>query len=191
MRPTRLARSAAVAGVLALAPLTFAVTPAVAAVASDGVVACEEGSAARVRAGATAEEPALYSEKQAKQYGLIKDRPTLPAGSVEIDTYFHVVTTDATTPAQRTRLRTMVDAQMRVLNDAYSGKTSPDAADTPFRFDLVETNFVADEAWGTVAPGKTEREMKAALHEGDSETLNVYAADIGGGLLGWAYFPKG
>ena len=33
--------------------------------------------------------------------------------------------------------------------------------------------------------------MKAALHVGDSETLNVYAADIGGGLLGWAYFPKG
>ena len=26
---------------------------------------------------------------------------------------------------------------------------------------------------------------------GDSETLNVYAADIGGGLSGWAYFPKG
>ena len=30
-----------------------------------------------------------------------------------------------------------------------------------------------------------------ALHTGDSETLNVYAADIGGGLLGWAYFPQG
>ena len=33
--------------------------------------------------------------------------------------------------------------------------------------------------------------MKKALHDGHSETLNVYAADIGGGLLGWAYFPKG
>ena len=33
--------------------------------------------------------------------------------------------------------------------------------------------------------------MKQTLHRGDSETLNVYAADIGGGLLGWAYFPKG
>ena len=33
--------------------------------------------------------------------------------------------------------------------------------------------------------------MKNALHDGDSETLNVYAADIGDGLLGWAYFPKG
>ena len=33
--------------------------------------------------------------------------------------------------------------------------------------------------------------MKTALRQGDSETLNVYSADIGGGLLGWAYFPKG
>ena len=33
--------------------------------------------------------------------------------------------------------------------------------------------------------------MKSALYQGDSTTLNVYAADIGGGLLGWAYFPKG
>ena len=33
--------------------------------------------------------------------------------------------------------------------------------------------------------------MKSALRQGDSETLNVYSAALGGGLLGWAYFPKG
>ncbi len=33
--------------------------------------------------------------------------------------------------------------------------------------------------------------MKKALYEGDATTLNVYVANIGGGLLGWAYFPKG
>ena len=33
--------------------------------------------------------------------------------------------------------------------------------------------------------------MKKALYEGDATTLNVYIANIGGGLLGWAYFPKG
>ena len=32
--------------------------------------------------------------------------------------------------------------------------------------------------------------MKSATHEGDSETLNVYSANIGAGLLGWAYFPQ-
>lgn len=39
-------------------------------------------------------------------------------------------------------------------------------------------------------PGKVERELKGELYTGDSETLNVYVADISGGLLGWAYFPK-
>ena len=50
---------------------------------------------------------------------------------------------------------------------------------------------MVNEDWYTVVPGKGERDMKSALYEGDATTLNVYAADIGGGLLGWAYFPKG
>lgn len=192
MRPTRLVRSAAVAGVLSLSPLAVAVAPVAAAVPSDDVIVCEDdSSAARVKAGAAAQEPALYSENQAKQYGLIKDLPSLPVGSVTVDTVFHVITAEDLTEAEEAALQTQVDAQMQVLNDAYSGVTAPDAADTAFRFDLTDTNFVTNEVWANVAPGKTERDMKAALHQGDSETLNVYVADIGGGLLGWAYFPKG
>jgi hypothetical protein len=72
------------------------------------------------------------------------------------------------------------------------GETSTTAlGQRPFRFDLTKTNYVVNKAWANVAPGKTERDMKSALHEGGATTLNVYAADIGGGLLGWAYFPKG
>ena len=89
----------------------------------------------------------------------------------------------------------MVEDQVDVLNVAYAGDASsaPLASDTPFRFDLAaaDVNFVTNPVWAGVAPGKVERDMKTALHEGDSTTLNVYAADIGGGLLGWAYFPKG
>ncbi len=33
-------------------------------------------------------------------------------------------------------------------------------------------------------------DVKEAPHEGDSTTLNVCTANIGGGLLGWAYFPR-
>jgi Pregnancy-associated plasma protein-A len=192
MRPMRHVRIAAVSGILALSPLTFAATPVLAGTPSAGAAACEDGSsAARVKEGATAQEPALYSDKQAKQYGLITDLPTLPAGSVHVETVFHVITAADPTDAQRARLTTMVNDQVQVLNDAYSGATAADAADTPFRFDLTATNFVTSAAWANVAPGKGERDMKAALYQGDSETLNVYAADIGGGLLGWAYFPKG
>ncbi|WP_107774281.1 zinc metalloprotease [Nocardioides sediminis] len=193
---TRLVRSAAVAGVLSLTPLTLAVTPVFAAVASDGVVACEEGSdhssAARVRKDhPLAKEPALYPAKDAKKYGVIKDLPSLPNGSVRIETVFHVITGSDATDAHRTRLGTLVEEQMDVLNDSFAGTTAPDAADTAFRFDLAKVNYVTNDAWVNVAPGKTEYDMKKALRVGDSETLNVYTADIGGGLLGWAYFPKG
>jgi Pregnancy-associated plasma protein-A len=192
MRPT-LVRTAAVAGVLALSPLTFAATPVFASVASDGVVACEDdSSAARVKKGATkAEEPPLYAAKDAKKYGVIKDVANLPLGSVTIDTVFHVITGSDATDADRARLGTLVEDQMDVLNDSFAGTTAPDAADTAFRFDLTDVNYVTNDRWVNVAPGKSEYEMKKALRQGDSETLNVYTADIGGGLLGWAYFPKG
>ncbi|MEO5609743.1 MAG: hypothetical protein ABIQ92_08805 [Ornithinibacter sp.] len=71
-------------------------------------------------------------------------------------------------------------------NNAYSGDdptSGPTAADTPFRFDLTKTTWTVNPTWAHVEPGKTESDMKKALYEGDSETLNVYAADIGGGLL--------
>ena len=84
----------------------------------------------------------------------------------------------------------LIAAQMDVLNDSFSGQTAPNAADTPFRFELADINWVVNRDWYTVVPGKGERDMKQALHKGDSETLNVYSADIGAGLLGWAYFPK-
>lgn len=200
-RRTRAAARAASGTALAVALLAApglgsAAAPAadVLAAPSPGAAECEEGSAARVGKGATAQEPALYAAKDAKKYGVITDSPRLADGSVRIETVFHVITDDAPTDAERARMEGMIAAQMTVLNDAFAG-TAPgaeaDASDTPFRFDLTETTWTENAAWANVAPGKVERDMKAALHQGDSETLNVYAADIGGGLLGWAYFPKG
>jgi hypothetical protein len=197
MRPSRLIKTAAVSCAMALAATTLGASAVVVGpLSSPAVQECIDGhghddSAARVRKGATAQEPPLYEAKQAKQYGLMTDLPTLAPGSVTIETYFHVITETGLTDDERARLQAMVDAQMDVLNAAYAGTTAPDAVATPFRFELVETNFVENDAWAHVTPGKPERDMKRALHEGDSETLNVYVADIGGGLLGWAYFPKG
>ena len=87
----------------------------------------------------------------------------------------------------------MIAAQMEVLNDSFAGLTGPGAADTPFRFALQKTTWTVNADWYTVVPGKggVEKDMKQALYEGDARTLDVYAANIGGGLLGWAYFPKG
>ena len=104
---------------------------------------------------------------------------------------FHVVSDHVLSAAERDRQQRMITAQMQVLNDSYAGRTAPDAADSPFRFSLSKITWTVNPAWYTVVPGKNERDMKKALYEGDSRTLNVYSANIGGGLLGWSYFPKG
>jgi hypothetical protein len=159
--------------------------------ASDGGASAAEcddsGSAARARNNKV-KEPA--QDPNAAAYGRIKAQPLMAAGSVTIPTVFHVIQ-PSSTPSSRTDAawREMVAAQMQVLNDSFSGATG--GANTPFRFDLADVDFVDNDAWYHVTPGKTERNMKRALHTGDSETLHVYAADIGGGLLGWAYFPQG
>lgn len=110
---------------------------------------------------------------------------------MRIDVVFHMVDQDAFTTAEKTRWQKLIAAQMKVLNDSYSGATAPGAANTPFRFRLVDTTWTTNPAWYSATAGSNaEREMKRALYRGDATTLNVYGTQ-GGGLLGWAYFPKG
>ncbi|PRY13995.1 zinc metalloprotease [Kineococcus rhizosphaerae] len=179
------------AATLSAVTVSGAVTSSSAAAPASTAGCAGSGSAARVAKGGAAAEPALYAAKDAGKYGVIKPHPMLPAGSVTVETVFHVVTGRPTTPAERSRYATLIAAQVKVLNDAYAGRTSPDAAASPFRFALERTTYTVNAAWASLAPGKAERDVKRALHEGDSETLNVYVGDLGGGLLGYAYFPKG
>ena len=67
---------------------------------------------------------------------MLKDYPRAANGSVTIPTVFHVVSDHALSAAETTRWTTMINAQVQVLNDSYSGRTAPDAADSPFRFRL-------------------------------------------------------
>ncbi len=192
----------AAAAALVAGGATPAVTAAPAAPAapsaqsSPAVAECEPGlgglaDVARVRDGSTAKEPKLYPDNEAKAYGALPDAPYLGNGTVTIPTVFHAIAAEDWGTAEKDRMEKMIQDQMAVLNASFSGTTAADAADTPFRFSLESINWVEEQpAWAQVTPGKVERGMKQALHEGDSETLNVYSADIGGGLLGWAYFPK-
>lgn len=155
-------------------------------------VVCPPGtSGARVTDTATVAEPELYSKNEANAYGVLPDAPRLANGSVVVPTVFHMISDHVLTSAEQARWQRLIAAQMTVLNDSFAGRTAADAADTPFRFQLTRTTWTVQPAWYTVVPGKNERDMKKALYTGDSRTLNVYAANIGGGLLGWSYFPKG
>lgn len=108
-------------------------------------------------------------------------------GSVEVPVYFHVINSGPLT-AQGNVPDSWIADQIDVLNDSYGGLTG--GANTPFRFTLVETTRTTDAGWFGMSPGSVaERQAKSALREGGSESLNVYSANPGGGLLGWATFP--
>ncbi len=76
-----------------------------------------------------------------------------------------------------------VAAQMTVLNNAFSG--------TGWSFTLVATDNTSNSTWfDGCATGAYEDAMKAALHTGTADDLNIYSCNPSGGLLGWATFPQ-
>lgn len=72
--------------------------------------------------------------------------------------------------------------QIKVLNDAY--------ASTGWSFNLASIDRTTNARWFDMQPGTlAERQAKKALRKGTAEDLNLYTANPGGGLLGWATFP--
>ncbi len=112
----------------------------------------------------------------------------LAPGSVMIPVHYHVIRDDAgngDVPDNR------IQAQIDVLNQSYAGQTGGAATNTPFRFVLANVTRTNNSAWYTMTPGSTaEKEAKTALREGGAGDLNLYSANIGQGLLGWATFPS-
>ena len=109
-----------------------------------------------------------------------------PGGSLlaatTINVYVHVITQGAGT-ANGDVADTTIAAQIGVLNAAYQG--------SPFQFTLAAVDRTVNAAWYHMAPNtKEEREAKTTLHQGGRADLNIYFAEPGGGLLGWATFPS-
>jgi hypothetical protein len=104
------------------------------------------------------------------------------AGSVTIQVYFHVIN-NGSGIANGNIPDSQITAQIAILNAAYAA--------TPFRFNLVAVTRTTNSAWYTMSPGSTaEAQAKAALRVGGAGSLNIYSANPGGGLLGWATFPQ-
>jgi hypothetical protein len=103
------------------------------------------------------------------------------AGGV-IDVYFHVIRKGSGI-ANGDIPDSQIAAQINVLNNAY--------ATTGWSFNLVATDRTTNSTWYTAGPGTTaETQMKNALRRGTADDLNIYSANPGGGLLGWATFPS-
>ena len=109
-------------------------------------------------------------------------------GSITVDVAFHVIA-KGTSRANGYLTQRMVNRQINVLNNAYSGATG--GAATPFTFNLIKTDWTINADWYNLSGGADEQAMKSALKVGGLDTLNIYAANLGGGtLLGWAYLAQ-
>jgi hypothetical protein len=99
-----------------------------------------------------------------------------------IDVYFHVIN-NGSGIANGNIPDSQIAAQITVLNAAY--------ASTGWQFQLVATDRTTNAAWYTMGHGsQAESQAKAALRQGTADDLNIYSANLGGGLLGWATFPS-
>jgi hypothetical protein len=99
----------------------------------------------------------------------------IPGGTVQV--YFHVIMDTAGNGALSPE---QIQAQIDVLNAAY--------APTGWSFALAGVDTTVNDAW--FAMGSTaEVQAKNALRVGGANALNLYTANPGGGLLGWATFP--
>lgn len=98
-----------------------------------------------------------------------------------INVYFHVIT--GTGGAGDVSGQQITD-QIAVLNNAYLPVSG-------FSFNLAGVDRTMNDEWFTMSPGSPqEKQAKAALRRGGAADLNIYSANPGGGLLGWATFPS-
>lgn len=115
-------------------------------------------------------------------------------GVINIPVYVHVVYSNS----QQNISNAQIASQMAVLNadfrmqnsDASNTPTefADDAADTEFTFTLANTfrYSTSTASWGT------NNAVKSAYPPVTPEThLNIWVANIGGGILGYAQFPGG
>ena len=98
--------------------------------------------------------------------------------ATQVKVYFHIITSGS-----RGDVSGKVSQQISVLNSAYSG--------TGLSFVNAGVDKTSNSTWYNLAQGSSaERSMKTALRKGTMADLNVYTANLSGGLLGWATFPK-
>lgn len=74
-----------------------------------------------------------------------------------------------------------LNKQLAVLSEGY--------ASHGITFETASVNRVDNADWFGDPEGN-EAEMKSALHTGGPTDLNLYTADLGDSLLGWATFPS-
>jgi len=99
-------------------------------------------------------------------------------GAVSIPVAFHVIHDGSAGMLTAADLANQIDA----MNLGY--------APWGYQFYIASTDYTDNAAWFAMTPGSlVESAAKAALVISPEKQLNLYTANPGGGLLGWATFP--
>lgn len=153
-------------------------------------------SSARVSHPGAAEPTAPWASSAATAAARAAEATRAPAslrpGSVTIPVYWHTIVKDRSGTYEAGYLtRAEIEAQIRVLNESYSGRTGGQATKTAFRFELADVDTTVSRKWFTLSPqSNAEMAMKAKLRRGGHGALNIYTANLTDYLLGWATFPE-
>lgn len=153
-----------------------------------------EGSpAATARSRACGTRTPSFEEAQAVHARLEEQRAleganALPPAVITVPVWFHVIN-KGENRADGNLPQDMIDAQIDKLNNDFAGGEGGYV--TRFQFQLVGVTRTTNVDWYNMGIDSPEEyAAKAALREGGPETLNIYAGNIGDGLLGWATFPE-
>lgn len=178
------------AGPLAVAGVLFAAPASVPNAVPGPSILCGPGRARRPADTSQARDRGELTRAQVVQIELelgtlLADRHETASSRVtshEIPVYVHVLhsATKGNLPD------TSINQQIAVLNATYGGKVG--GADTGFSFSLKGITRSDDASWYG-KPEEHETAFKTKLHQGGKNTLNLYTANLGDQLLGWATFP--
>ena len=150
--------------------------------ADDTAAAAAAPESAPLRRGCGTIEPTESQKDAIEQYvsSHVQQGYAVTGGTIPV--YWHVINQGAGIANGDIPASQITDS-INVLNAAY--------ASTGWQFNLVSTDRTTNAAWYTMGYGTAaETQAKTALRLGGKNALNVYSANIGGGLLGWATFPS-
>jgi len=99
-----------------------------------------------------------------------------------INVYYHVINNGSSAANGNVPLA-QIQSQIQVLNAAFGSHG--------WSFTLAGVTRTTNSRWYSLRQGsKNEKDMKNALRTGTADDLNIYSANLQGGLLGWATFPS-
>lgn len=128
---------------------------------------------------------------EARITGILERNNVTPSaranGAVKVPVHVHVLMSKK---GEGNVANHRIHRQMKVINRGFSGSSSTEAANTPFRFRLKSIDRVKNGDWAEM-DRQDSIQARQALRIGDSRHLNMYTADsLLGGLLGFATFPE-